>query len=239
MKNTILLVEPRPNTFCINLLNQYIKILGTDKWNYIFYFGKGTLNLWNSIDKSIVELRELPVSNFANPNEYNDFMKQKILWESLPGEFILSIQLDTWVFENTGYTIDYFLELNKSFIGGNMSSEWFELQRERLHFHYLNFNGGLSLRKRNDMIRVCDSFPPKPTTYPSNCLETDAEDVYFTVGCYRLGLPIGDDEESSHFSIHRIYKTPFFGIHQAYQHAQIELDRIYPELRSINPHLFL
>jgi len=238
MKNTVLFIEPRPIPFCITLLHQYIKILGTTEWNYIFYFGKGTLNLWETLDKTIVELRELPVSNFNNSNEYNDFMKQQSLWESISGEFILTIQLDTWVFENTGHTINDFIELNKSFIGGNMSTRWGELEREKMIFQYSNFNGGLSLRKRQDMIRVCQTFPPQPTIYPSTHIESDAEDVYYTIGCFRLGLAIGNDEISSRFAIHRIFREPFFGIHQAHEHAATELDRLYPELRSKNPFLF-
>ena len=48
-----------------------------------------------------------------------------------------------------------------------------------------NFNGGLSLRKRCDMMRIIDTFPPQKTCYilekdnPAKAFETDAEDVYF------------------------------------------------------------
>jgi hypothetical protein len=39
----------------------------------------------------------------------------------------------------------------------------------------------------------------------------DAEDVYFTIGCYKLALPVGDDEQCSHFSVHNYLKDGFFG----------------------------
>ena len=37
---------------------------------------------------------------------------------------------------------------------------------------------------------------------------------YFTIGCYRLELPLGDDEASSHFAVHSFYKEAYFGIHR-------------------------
>ena len=88
-----------------------------------------------------------------------------------------------------------------------MSYNWNEHIRDNIWFQYRNFNGGLSLRKREDMILVIDSFPPKPTSddhKTSQCIEIDAEDCYFVTGCHVLGLPIGNDEESSHFAVHYI-----------------------------------
>jgi hypothetical protein len=241
-KNTVLFVEPRIFKKCPEILNHFVYILGND-WEYIFYCGKGTIKYWENTDlNNIYELRELDVENFQSEDLYSDFMKQKKLWESLSGDYVLTAQLDTWITNDYGYTIDDFIKLNKSFIGGNMSYPWFELsQREGIKFEYKNFNGGLSLRNRLDMLKVINHFPPQKTSNNSDVLtrniHTDAEDIYFILGCYKLGLPIGDDEESSHFAVHTIFKTNFFGIHKPCNEIKNVLENHYHNIYYLNPYL--
>lgn len=240
-KNTVLLVEPRIFDNIPSIIEEYYKHLG-DVWNYVFYCGKDKKDYWTHLLGDYVELRELEVDNFPEPRLYNDFMKGKGLWESLYGNFVLSIQTDTWIVGTPPYTIDYFLSLNKSYIGGTSNYVWNELRRENLEFEYRNFNGGLSLRKRKDMIRVIDNFPPLPTCgehVVSNSLETDAEDCYFTIGCHKLGLPIGNDEKTSHFAVHDIYKESFFGIHKPMANVADKLSRYHSHLCDKNIHLQL
>ena len=241
-KNTVLLIEPRILDIIPSLITEYYKHLG-DNWNYVFYCGKDTSCYWKPKVEKYVEIRELNVYDFPLSNQYNDFMKQRIIWESLYGEYVLTIQTDTWPTNIPPYSINYFINLNKSYIGGNMEYIWNEFKRDGIHIEPRNFNGGLSLRKRNDMIRIIDKFPPEPTMWlsaESAKMETDAEDCYFTMGCYKLGLPIGDDFESSHFAIHSIYRDKFFGIHQpCNDFVANKLIRNHINLRNKNPHLKL
>lgn len=212
-RNTVLLIEPRIMPEIPEIIREYYAHLSN--WDFVFYCGKGTKEYWEKVLENYVELRELDTNNFTQ-SEYSFFMKQKSIWEGLHGEFILTIQTDTRIANIEPYTIDYFMELNKSYIGGNMNFRWNELARENIEYAYYNFNGGLSLRKRDDMIRIIETFPPvlfDDHTIFSPAFETDPEDVYFTIGCQKLGLPLGDDEESSHFAIHKIYKSAYFGIH--------------------------
>ena len=63
------------------------------------------------------------------------------------------------------------------------------------------------------MINIINTFPPTLTTDNDKKnvnLNVYAEDVYFTIGCYKLGLSIGDDESSSHFAMHTIEKKKIF-----------------------------
>ena len=169
-------------------------------------------------------------------------MKQAALWQSLYGEFILTIQADTWIVNMEPYTIDYFMKLNKSYIGGNMNHVWRELKRENLVFNFRNFNGGLSLRKRLDMINIINTFPPTLTTDNDKKnvnLNVYAEDVYFTIGCYKLGLSIGDDESSSHFAMHTIEKKKYFGVHNPKKQFSKQLNLQYPHLKYLNKYLNL
>ena len=107
-KNTVLFIEPRPIDYCVPILNQYIRVLG-NSWNYVFYCGKENVdNLKQLGIADCVELRELDVYNFEHHSEYSDFLKQKTLWESLTGEYVLTAQVDTWIFED-GINIDFFI----------------------------------------------------------------------------------------------------------------------------------
>jgi hypothetical protein len=256
-KYTLLFIEPRIFKECTNILNHFVDVLGGE-WEYIFYCGKDTKVYWEytNINK-LYEIRELDVVNFPTPNKYSDFMKSKKLWESLNGDFVLTTQLDTWITNDNGYSIYDFIKLNKSYIGGNISYPWSELTyRENINVEYNNFNGGLSLRKRKDMIKIIEHFPPQKTnveSYLSSSIYTDAEDVYFTLGCYKLGLPIGDTEECSHFCIHSILKQSFFGIHrplfmkyidgEIYHQMANEIVKYindkFPHLKESNPFLEL
>jgi hypothetical protein len=237
--NTILIVEPRQ----LPLFDEIImECLGgfLNKWKIVFYCGKSAKSYWeNLIDKKFnIEYRELHVDNFENSNLYNDFLKQKSLWETLYGEYVLTFQADCWIINKPPYTIDFFLNLNKSYIGGNMRYQWNELLIDNILFEKRNFNGGLSLRKRIDMIKIIETYPPQKTTYNSTNIYTDAEDVFFTIGCVKLNLPVGNDDVSSHFAIHTIYKQEYFSLHQPSSIFQKEIYANYPELIYKTPYLY-
>jgi len=228
-KNTVLIVEPRLLDHLADIIEAYYDLL-KDKWNYVFYCGKGTKEVWAKILAPYVELRELEVDNFYRPSEYSAFFKTSKLWEGLYGDFILTVQDDTWPTNTEPYTIDYFIRLNKSYIGGNMNFRWNELARENISLKNYNLNGGLSLRKRNDMIRIIKEFPDK---------HNDAEDVFFSLGCHKLGLPMGDNEDSTAFAIHYVYKKKFFGVHKPSLSVKQELNKYNKELLDKHPYLFL
>ena len=243
-RNTVLFVEPRVYEECPSVLNHFVNTLG-EGWNYVFYCGKGTKQHWekSSLNK-IYEIRELDVDNFTSPDLYSDFMKQRSLWESLYGEFVLTTQMDTWISNDYGHTIYDFICLNKSFIGGNMNYDWYELYyREKIYPKYKNFNGGLSLRKRNYMLRIINAFPPVKTVVSGKdaikcTLHSDAEDVYFVLGCYKLGLPLGNNEFCSRFCVSGYMTNTFFGIHKPWRDVGTELIKKIPDLKEKNPHVF-
>jgi hypothetical protein len=225
IKNTALIVEPRDLDNIEELIHDYKKKLG-DNWIIVFYCGKGLKNKWTQCLSNDIEIRELTVNNFTS-NEYSDFFKQKELWESLYGDFVLTFQTDAVILNKEPYTIDYFMNLNKSYIGGNMNHNWNELIREKLHIDYRNFNGGLSLRKRLDMIKIIETFGTEPRVDNSSNMKTDAEDVYFTIGCYKLNMLVGHDEICQRFALNTINKDSYFGIHQPSSNIVIPNDFTY------------
>jgi len=238
--NTVLFIEPR---YCeleiiLILANTYNKL--NNNWNYVFYCGNSYYNKWKSILPNFIEIRQLEHDNFENFT-YSDFCKNRELWNSLYGDYVLTIQLDTWILNKEPYNINYFINLNKSYIGGNMEYNWKFFERNNININIRNFNGGLSLRKRESMIKIIDEFPPLPTIgvdeHDGIQFETEAEDVYFTIGCMKLNLPIGDDEPSSHFALHTIYHDDFFGIHNPFETLQTKLKETNPYLIYLNKYL--
>jgi hypothetical protein len=236
-KNTVLLIEPRNiQEIEIILANCYNKL--GDSWNYVFYCGKSFFPLWREKFPSFIEVRPLENDNFEDTRLYSDFCKKKELWDSLYGEFVLTIQLDTWIMSIAPYDIDYFIRLNKSYIGGNMEYTWGYFDKIDLKHDIRNFNGGLSLRKREDMLKVIETYPPSKTLDDRSNFLAEHEDVYFTYGCIQLNLPIGDDNESSHFSLHTICKDKYFGVHQAHKFVSNQLKKTNPYLQYLNQFLF-
>jgi|688.fasta_scaffold00200_3 hypothetical protein len=210
--NTALIVDPRNNNYLPSLINDFREKLG-DNWKIVFYCGKGLKNEMTKHLYNDIEIRELDVYNFRI-TEYSDFMKTSELWENLYGDFVLTFQADTYILNKPPYNIDFFMNMNKSYIGGNMDHGWEELQRENIYPDYRNFNGGLSLRKRLDMINIIKTFGTVKSVENSKDFLTDPEDVYFTIGCYRLNFPIGDNEECRYFSVNRILVDKWFGLHK-------------------------
>ena len=238
-KNTVLLIEPRfrKNNTLLLLANTYNKL--GDDWNYVFYCGKSFKNNWMKLLPNFIEIRALQNDNFENTRLYSDFCKKNELWNSLYGDFVLTIQLDTWIMNIQPYDISYFIELNKSFIGGNMSYKWAYFNKVGINHNHRNFNGGLSLRKRKDMISIIEKYPPLKTIDKRNTFLDEHEDVYFTNGCILLNLPIGDDDKSSHFALHTIYHDKYFGIHRPYEKVKNNINHTHPNLKYLNVNLRL
>ena len=232
--NTAVIVEPRLLKNLSFIINDYYKKLGKG-WKIVFYCGEGLQNIWlDLLNNRNIEIRELK-KNCYNYNEYCDFIKSKELWENLYGEYVLLFTANSTIINQPPYTIDYFMSLNKSYIGGNQNYLWNELSIENIYPQYNNFQGGLSLRKRLDMIKIIDTLNIhdnyKILQYP--------EDIYFTIGCYKLGLPVGDDEASSHFSVHNyIPYNGFFGVNNIEPYIFLLIVNIY-EILYEDVHILL
>lgn len=229
--NTVLIVEPRFFERLPLIIHNVRRLLD---WHIVFYCGKGLLSKWKDLLDVTIEIRELEVNNLSH-EEYSDFFKSRTLWEQLYGNFVLTIQADVWIVGGLG--IDHFIAMDKSYIGGNMYYVWEEMKRlmpSVADTPYRSFNGGLSLRKRKDMLKIIDTFPPQKTQKPptGKLIENCAEDIYFTAGCYRLGLPVGDTLEASHFAVHTILREPFFGIHQPRNELKEYLIQKYPDVAN-------
>ena len=190
---------------CPAVIRNFQEVLNKD-WKFIFLCGSGMTSYYTPLLNDLplpVELHELNVTNLSY-EKYNELLTSRELWEIMDSEFVLIFQADTWLNKHCSRTIEeYFIY---SYVGGNRDYHWKELT-------YLNkpcnplgpFNGGLSLRRRLDMIRIIDHFQMLGVKF--------AEDVMFTIGCYMLGLPIGDSGLADTFCIHSILIQDPFGFH--------------------------
>ena len=244
MKNTVLFIEPRKINYVFNVLKRAVTVLKED-WNYVFYCGIGDKSYWIKKLPSVIEIRELGVNNL-NATTYSDILKQKSLWLSLQGDFVLTLQLDAWIVNCPPYNIDYFINMNKSYIGGNMIYTWGNVWNSNNipEPKIKCFNGGLSLRKREDMIKIIDTYPPLLSGGVSSSMNVHPEDVYFTIGGYLLNMNMGDDVDSQHFAVHSIFKDKCFGMHNLEYckssgggNVPKNVSVQYPRLKSINPYL--
>jgi hypothetical protein len=223
--NSAVIVEPRKIRQTIDVLYRFYNKLNTN-WKFYLFCGKNTTEWWQSKIDFPIDIIELETDNLTS-TDYNDLLKTVSFWNSIQGEYVLIFQTDTWLNDNPIYDIDYFVKKEYSYVGGNMSYMWAEMSI--LHSfnisykEYGNYNGGLSLRKRKDMLQILNQYPPEPTM-PYICMEVTeenkteivgrtAEDVYFTLGCYLLNLKIGIEEECSYFACHTVYRQGCFGFH--------------------------
>lgn len=222
------MVDARSHLHLASVAVQFARVTG---WRRLLFFcGHGSSAMWQPLLALVlspnvtVQLVELPATSLS-PAGYSDVLKSSLLWESVDTEWALVIQLDSWAADTSAArcTLSYFLSQGYAFVGGNQHHRhrWKELPRflpSGVDPAFLNFNGGLSLRRVPDMRAMVSAYPPRPTVNDSifaEVFEEAAEDVFFTVAGYKLGLRMGDDEDARHFAVHQVAVSDFFGLHKA------------------------
>lgn len=244
------IIEPRLLKKTVDVIHNFYYTLNhkTIEWDIIFYCGKNSIPYWKSkIDPSIqIQYRELNIEN-ATANQYNDLLKTRYFWQSLPYTHALIFQSDSWLNPNPLYDISKFIEKDYAYVGGNINYDWKEMN---ILYHlgigyrsFGNYNGGLSLRKPDKMLQIMDEIPPlKTEPYTSEQATQEnykslvgkcPEDVYFTIGCHLLNLPTGNDDVSDYFVCHTNYIPNSFGYHLSNPCICI-VDRIRQDCPSLN-----
>jgi hypothetical protein len=228
MYGTAVIIEPRKLSETEYVILNYYSYL-YNKFKIVFYCGKSHYEYYSNLLGSVVDVRSLECDNLK-ANEYNDFLKQRYFWDSLEGEWVLIFQSDSWLFDNPRLDIDYFIDKGYSYIGGNMEYDWVEfdiLPKDKVPL-IKSFNGGLSLRKRRDMLQVIESFPSERTLDYSQRqnLASAAEDVYFSLGCILMDKKVGDDVDSLYFCMHTVYVDRPFGLHNPSHDIKLKLKDI-------------
>jgi hypothetical protein len=219
------IIEPRKHELLKWVCWNFMNLLSPFGWELCVVHG---LDNEEFVQNELQELSQLikihyyPLP-FSNMNEtmYNNLLTNKSFWETLPteAEHLLIFQTDTLLLKG-----DLSPFLDYDFVGAPWKDN-----------HPHGANGGLSLRRRSGMIRVC--------TY----MKFDAklhgnEDGYFTLHAAAKGLvrlpttELGFEKGNrlkSRFSVETIFERACCGMHKAYDHLPHEVIKEVVRVYSI------
>jgi len=136
-------------------------------------------------------------------NQYNNLLLNRKFWELIDAERCLIFQTDTII---RRFGINEFMEYD--YIG----APW-------PHKNNRIGNGGLSLRRRTEMISAINN---------QSCISVENEDEFFSRWIYRDGSTsiVPSYETALSFSVENIYHPNSLGAHQLFKWSQ------YPDLLS-------
>lgn len=225
------LIEPRFLPIIHPLILNFKKVMGTTLLH--FFCGENSFEFFNEMYKNdpFVKLYCLSTDNLT-AEQHNDMWKNISFWDNFDSDYILTIQTDGCLCENSSWKISDFLHYD--YIGGYSSFKWWWKETNGLHNYddYQCFNGGFSLRNVQAMKDVINSFPPLPSKgfSPELPFEAFGEDLYFVVGLLKLNQQkntkiynVALDSFATNFCTHTHYITNTFCVHKldSYQNKNI------------------
>jgi len=202
MKVVGLFIEPRKLKQIYYNIDNFFDVLPDCK--LYFYCGKDLLQHYDKLKQKykLLIIRELNTYNL-DALTYSDFMKTKSLWESLDGDYCLTIQTDGCLCKNSDYKIEDFFKYD--YIGSHVYLKY----RFRFPFNFFSMqqthgefsNGGFSLRKISTMLHIISIYKPTmPTQYKASSFEGIVEDMYFYRGCKKLNYNIANTNDNFAFN---------------------------------------
>lgn len=211
MKIVGVLVEPRKLENTELLINNFFDIL---KNNSLYFFcGKDCYHYYKEIysNNNKIILINLNTNNLT-PDEYNDLFKNIKFWDQIDTDYFLTIQTDGCLCKNSDYKLTDFLKYD--YIGGCKKNAWRQCNKYISNYSdkYQCLNGGFSLRNLKAVKDVLKQFPPKklPPDIIANSSKKQAhfsfeywpEDMYFSIGMYKLNYNVALDKFATNFCTH-------------------------------------
>lgn len=152
--------------------------------------------------------------------QVSNFLKSRKLWENQsPAKHVFFFQVDSITCGKSMFTIDDFLQWD--FVGAPV-----ELPGG------LFYNGGFSMRNRERVLEVIDTFGATTT-------DDEIEDVWFSYKMRALHANLPTVEQATKFSIDSRFDQDAFGAHQFWPHMSPELmervKEVCPEVSVIMP----
>ena len=201
------IIEPRRHKLFKYVLYNFMYFLQPKGWALQIFHGTDNEDFVDDITKDMknVKKSKLPYSNLTEPI-YNMLLTQSGFYKSIKGEpeHILVFQTDCILFNGD---LERFLKYDM------IGAKW-------IHSPGKGCNGGLSIRNRKSMIRVCEN---NPWIY-------DNEDGFFTYR-YAEQLIMPPENEKDQFSIETCFNLYSCGAHKVYAHNSIEKIRELLEKR--------
>lgn len=225
------LVEPRFLQNIHPLICNFKKVLPNIP--LLFFCGKNSFEFFKKMyeNDNLVQLFPLDTDNLT-ADKHNDLWKDINFWNHFDYDYILTIQTDGCLCENSSFQLSDFFHYD--YIGGYSPFKWWWKETNGLHDYndYQCFNGGFSLRNVNAMKDVLKTFPPLPTKgfSPEIPFQMYGEDLYFVVGLLKLNQQknkkiynVGLDQFATNFCTHTHYVTNTFCVHKldSYQDKNI------------------
>lgn len=212
------LVEPRDTDKIVLLIDNFRKVLGKQVPLY-FFCGQSVFEKYASLyaNDNKLTIINLGVDNLT-VNDHNDLWKTLSFWDNFHEDYVLTIQIDGCLCENSTFTVQDFLQYD--YVGGYTPLKWWWKETQGFHKYsdYQCFNGGFSLRRVAAMKHVLQSFPPQSSRpFSSNLpFESYGEDLYFVVGLLKLNKhsQVGLDEHAINFCTHTHYVRNTFCVHK-------------------------
>ena len=193
------IIEPRKHPLLKYVIYNFMYFLANKGWSLHIFCGTDNVEFVSDITKEFngyIHLTILPYSNL-NEQMYNVLLTNsgfyKRIW--MEPKHILIFQTDCLLFST---------ELEEFLKWDMIGAAW-------QHSPFRGCNGGLSLRNRESMIRVCEN---NPWVY-------DAEDGFFSYR-YSSQLNMPDFKDKMKFSMEGIWSENAIGMHASYKHQSLE-----------------
>lgn len=209
------IVEPRCDPFLVKIIDHFLDVLPTHLWNVVVFHGNMNRVMLEGVfgENGRVRLIHLPVDNL-NRELYSRLLLYREFYECIGPEHILIFQTDTCLnAKNIGFMDKL---LGYDYVGAPWSKKVVSLTEPKKH--NIVGNGGLSLRRKSSMIKVCQLIEKKPKY---QYLWGYHEDQVIT-SILHSGLVAGPVKMPSHdiarkFSVESVFYPEPLGIHQAWR----------------------
>ena len=209
------IVEPRMDPLLIKIIDHFIAVLPTQLWNFVVYCGNLNVSMLRGIysNNSRVKLIHLPINNLTRES-YSRLLLYAEFYMSIPSEHFLIFQMDTCLNQKSVGFLEKLLTYD--YVG----APWKKKIKSLTEPTTINRvgNGGLSLRKKSTMIKVCQMIERTPKYH---YLWRHHEDqVICSVLHSRLisgMIRIPDVDIAKKFAVESIFYPEPVGIHQAWR----------------------
>lgn len=200
---TAVIIEPREHEdLLLSIRSTMFYLNETDskiKWGLQIFHGNKNEDLIKRMTRTWknVECVNMGIDNFTNI-EHSEYMETADFWRKVKGNKVLIFQTDSLLLRSG---IDEFLEYD--YIG----APWRKPKEGQMVG-----NGGLSLRTKDVMIKICEENPVTEQIW---------EDIYFMK--HMKGVGVADVETAKKFSMEDVYSPNPLGVHNPIRHIEPNL----------------
>ncbi|MEX0595579.1 MAG: DUF5672 family protein, partial [Candidatus Paceibacterota bacterium] len=213
--HSAVIVEPRLDPLLIKIIDHFLQVLPTQSWNFVVYCGNLNVAMLREVysNNNRIQLIHLPINNLTRES-YSRLLLYPEFYMSIPAEHFLIFQMDTCL----NHKSIGFLEklLNYDYVGAPWKKKIKSLTEPTTINHV--GNGGLSLRKKSSMIKVCQMIQNTPKY--QYLWKHHEDQVICSVLHSRLingVIRMPDPDIAKKFAVESIFYPDPVGIHQAWR----------------------